>query len=421
MRVFLKRMMKEIGRRLHIDVIFYTRLFSWISLSYASVVLRGLATSFLLARRLPPEVFGQFRYVIAWFSLAGIFSMSGMQAGMITGLSQGQSIVVKKVIRRMLVFLPLGSVLLLIGGGMRWYQGEYLVAYGFFISALAFPLQMLCGLYGPILTGMGNVRRLVVANTLLNTLYACIFAAALSVSQHFLFLVAVYFFVDILAKGSLTLREIKRLPITGTDHEADRHVGLGTHLSAINVFQVIVFQLDQLVIQRFGGYTRLAEYNIALLLPDQIKDFVNSVSGIMLGRLSKYESTAKTLFASRRHFWTATGVGASIFLGYALLAPWVMPWLFPAYAEQVWLSVVYASSLMFVIPTIMGTNFLQAHHQTRLLWRLYTLNSVVQFITNVALTPFFGAWGAIAARVFTRFVTLPVSYPQLREKQDEFK
>lgn len=409
------------GKRLHMDVGFYVQLFSWMSLSYLSVVLRGLATSFLMARKLPPEVFGQFRYLIAWFGLAGIFSLSGMQSGMIRGLSKGHFSVVKKGIRKMLLFIPLGSVFLAVGGVERWYHGERGVALGFFVAALAFPLQALSGLYGPILTGFGQIKYLVKVNTFSNILYALGFAAVLFVSTRFTVLVAAYLLLDILLKGAITIREFRRIPISNVDAEAEEDLALGAHLSAIGVFQVVASQFDQIIIQRFGGYTRLAEYNIALLLPDQVKDFVNSVSGVMLGRLSKYAATEKTLSASRRHFWTAFSLAVCIFLGYGAMAPFVMPWLFPKYAAQVLPSIVYASSLIFVIPTIMGTNFLQAHGQTRLLWRLYAVNVVAQFFANIGLVPLFGSWGGIVARILTRIITAPVSYPSLYKKQESLK
>jgi O-antigen/teichoic acid export membrane protein len=263
-------------------------------------------------------------------------------------------------------------------------------------------------MYGDILTGQQKIKqltRLAMAN---NLLFALAFVIILFVNHGLIAITLAYFGFDVLFRGSLTVRELRRLPLNGT---AGEHLKLGDHLSGIGIFQTIAAQLDQILIQRFAGYQSLALYNVAIVIPEQIKDMVNGLNGTLLQRMSRHEKTNALVQTTRRHFWMVFAGSVAIVGSYALIAPWALPWLFPKYATAVIPSIAYAIGLLS-IPASVGLYFYQAHQELGRLWRFYAVNTTLQIATNLALIPFFGSWGAIWSKTITRLAGLPFTYPQ---------
>ena len=402
-------------KKLQLDVRFYGRSFGLMSLGHTSAVIRGIATTFLMARWLPRNTMGEFRYILALFGIASIFSLSGLNTSIIRGIAKGDTGIARAALKLIFLISPLGSLGLALAAWERWAHGETHVATGLLIAGLIFPLYSVSGLYGAILTGKDEIRKLTKIAVANNVLFALLFFAVILNTKELLPVLAAYFGFDILIRGWITWREIRRLKPGGNSAE---HLRLGKHLSAIGAFQAIAAQLDQVLIQRFFGYGSLANYSIATLIPEQIKDFINSISGIVLRRFSRHENTPQILQQTKRHFWTVTAGSGILAAAYILVAPIVLPWFFPQYQNQVAPSMVYALGLI-AMSSMVGLNFMQANNQIRRLWIFYIASAILQIGSNLALIPFFGGWGAILSKTGTRLINAVLSYPRVDKLGDQ--
>lgn len=409
-RDYIQYMLEKIGQKLHIDLPFYARSFAWTGTSHVSAVVRGVVTTFLMARLLPVTTFGEFRYLLAIFGIAGTFSLTGIHASIIRGIARGDTAVVRGAMKRILAMSLLGSLLLLATAAFKASHQEKEIALNLVFIALLFPLYCISGLYGPILTGKNEIRKVAKITTVTNIIFSFLFLPLICSTKSLTHITLGYFVVDIILRLSNTLIEVRHTPSRG---DAREHLRLGTHLSAINMIQSAAFQLDQLLIQYFFGYASLANYNIALLIPDQIKDFASSMSTVVLKRYSEHIDARKVLRNTRRHFWIVLSGSALIVLAYALAAPPLFAWLFPQYSHQAWISVLYAGSLLS-LSSMVGVNFFQAHNQTKTLWQLFGVNTAVQISANLVLIPVYGNLGAIYSRILSRLLTIPLTYPRIR-------
>lgn len=402
------RALDRLTQALGFDVRFYGKSFVWLGFGQASGVVRGVATTFLMARWLPRNTMGEFRYVLAIFALAGMFAAGGISAGIIRGIAKGDTVVVWAGMKRILMIAPLGTLVLLIAAIERWFVGETTVAIALAFSGALFPIYAICGLYGSILTGQERVQRLTKIAIINNTLFALCFFLVIWKTKELLPVFFAYLGIDILFRGFITWNEIRKLPKQGS---ADEHVKLGDHLNAISIIQALASQLDQILLQRLGGYGTLANYSIATLIPEQIKDFVNAIGGVMLRRFSTREQNQKTLERTRKHFWTMFGLSAGLVAIYALVAPIAIPRLFPQYGNEVLPSILYSVGLLG-LASIVGLNYFQAHNNLKALWQFYGANTALQIASNIVLIPLFGAWGAVASKTLTRIAGIPLTYPR---------
>jgi O-antigen/teichoic acid export membrane protein len=415
LRQHISRLATFLTKKLRLDVRFYGRSFGLISLGHTSAIIRGIATTFLMARWLPRNTMGEFRYILALFGIASIFSLSGLNISIIRGIAKGDTGIARAALKLIFLISPLGSVGLALAAWERWAHGETHVATGLLIAGLIFPLYSVSGLYGAILTGKDEIRKLTKIAVANNVLFALLFFAVILNTKELLPVLVAYFGFDVLIRGWITWREVRRLKPGGNSAE---HLLLGKHLSAIGAFQVIAMQLDQVLIQRFFGYGSLANYSIAILIPEQIKDFINSISGIVLRRFSRHKNTPQILQQTKRHFWTVTAGSGILALAYIVVAPFILPWLFPQYQNQILPSIVYALGLT-AMSIMVGVNFMQANNQIRRLWIFYIANTVLQIGSNLALVPFFGSWGAILSKTVTRLISAGLSYPRFEKSKDQ--
>lgn len=392
------------------DTVFYAKVMGWFGVNYATSILRGISTTFLLARWLPIETFGAFRYIIAVYGIAGIFSFSSFHSGIIRGIAAHDTEVAWAGASSMLRYSLVGSVLLVVAGVERAWRGEGSIALGLWVSACFFPFLSAGSLYGSILTGQGKIRLLSIYNSVSNILFVCLFAMTLFLFKQNVVAICIAFFGgDVVLKGLMSLYQLSRLPRQGS---AQKHLQLGSHLSLMGVFQSFAFQIDQIIIQRLFGYASLANYSIATLIPDQVVDFMKSFSGIFLQRKAQSQSTNKeqdraTIRKQMRLFLVLMG---GVWLVYALLAPIVIPLLFPQYQSQIIPTIIYATGMLGTVTGI-GLSWMQAQHQLAPLWRFSLINTLLQSISTIILTITYGGLGAIFAKTFTRLLSIPFAFP----------
>ena len=409
----------QLTEKLNLDVRFYGRSVSWISLSHVSGVVRGIATTFLMARWLDPVVLGQFRYLLALFGVAGIFSFSGMSSSVIKGISQGDTIVTKIAIHRILQFAPLGSFLLIFAAIERYIHHEPSIGAALLVSAAAFVPYSICSLLGPILLGNERIKYLSVFSLVNNLAFSIAFVVLLILSKNLIIITAGYFVLDVVVRGYFTWKEYRSLEMKGSP---DPHMKLGHHMTGIGAVQTVALYINQILLQRFWGYSTLASFSVATLIPEQIKNATNSLSGVFLQRLSRHERSEKLTKVTQRHFWIGIAGTVGIIAAYMLAAPIMIPLFFPQYEDAVLPTIVYAIGLIG-LPSIIGLYYYQAHNDIRRLWRFNTWNMVIQLTSSLILVPLYGNWGAIWSRVATRVTSVPLSYPllppQTKEKNEK--
>lgn len=394
---------------------FYTKSATLLSMSYGSTVARGVVTTFFMARWLPATTLGQFRYTLSIFGLASVFSIPGLGSAIIRGLGKGDTIIIRTAIRRVMKFSPIGSVAILIAAALKLHQGESDVALAIAIGAPLFPFFSLAPLYESVLTGKQEIRRLAQTNIIVNLIFSVLMLGILFRIKTVAIVFFSYITIDTALRCALLYRETKRTEMKGS---SDLHIQLSNHLTFIYIAQIIAHQIDQVLIQYFFGYKSVADYYVATLIPEQIKNFTKSMGGIILRRFSQYKRSSAILAQARRHYWNSFIISAVPILLYVVSAPFLIRVFFPQYTNEILPSILYSLSV-FTLPTMVGTSFFQAHQEIRFLWKFYNINSFLQITANVLLIPFFGGIGAIASKVLSRILSIGFAYPRLSRQKGE--
>ncbi|MCW1891748.1 MAG: oligosaccharide flippase family protein [Candidatus Uhrbacteria bacterium] len=398
----------DLSKKLKFDVRFYGHSFSWLSVGHFSAIFRGLASTYLVARWVSPEILGQFRYVLTLYGLAGIFAFTGYGSSIIKGLARGETNAVRHAVKRVATYAPLGAVVLLLGALDRYLQGEQTVAYAIAIAALSFVPYTLCTFYTYIYTGYEQIKKLSYANIWSNIAYAVLFILTLLWSHNLIVITIAYFLIDILIRGWITWRAYRSIPRAATSPET--HEVLGRHFNGINIMQSIAGAIGLILLQRVWGYTALAAFSVAMILPEQIINLAKTMNGTLLQRFSRKEIDPKSLQNIQKQFRLVFFGSLIITASYAAIAPFIVPLFFPQYPDAVLPSIIYAIGIL-VIPSLIGVNYFQSQADYKRIWKFYALSASLQILTSIVFIPWLGNWGAIWSRVITRVGSLPAGYP----------
>jgi len=184
------------------------------------------------------------------------------------------------------------------------------------------------------------------------------------------------------------------------------------HLSLINVISIIASYIDQFLAFHFLGPANLANYAFATSPPEQIKGLFKGLPDLALPKFSERteEELKKTM---TRKIIILTVFTILVVAAYIILAPWFYKIFFPRYVDAIFLSQIFALSLLNT-PSALIIGALTAHKKLKKLYLFNVVNPLFQILIMAVLTPLYGLIGLIIARIiartFTSFFSLGIYY-----------
>ena len=181
-----------------------------------------------------------------------------------------------------------------------------------------------------------------------------------------------------------------------TNDEQDREaVVFGKHLTLMSSLQTATAYLDRVIIWHFLGATPLAIYSFALLPIQKIQGMLPILPLALpkLGENKIDEQRKKGIISKFLRLFVITIPSAVILI---LIAPFLYKLIFPQYLE----SIIYfqgLSSLIALSPFLLLSAALITEIKKRALYVINTIAPLLKIILFLALIPYFGLWGIVAA------------------------
>ena len=400
------------------DMVYLTRGSFWSIAGQVSAALIALALSIAMARYVPKDVYGQYKYVLAIVSVLSAFSLNGIGTAVLQSVARGFNGALAdsfKANLRWSFVIFIGTLAL---GGYYLIAGNFVLGLGILIGGTVTPFLGSFNLYAPFLSGKKDfARQAWYADFVTNIIPALALVAVALIAPQPLPLIAAYFVANIAATAFAYWRTARKL------HRAAEHdphmLRYGKHLSLIGILGGIAGNIDQLLLFHFAGATDLAIYNFATGIPDQMKGPLKSLDAMTQARFANRESADIHSSIRNKMFWLFI-TGSIVIPSYILLAPYLYRFLFPAYVVAIPYSQIYALSLFAMIISP-AASFLSAKKKVGHLYINTVVSSFLQIGLLTAGVVLWGLWGIIIARVLLRigsalFVTLPLYYSAVRSE-----
>ncbi|MBU6142101.1 oligosaccharide flippase family protein [Patescibacteria group bacterium] len=355
----------------------------------------------IVARYLPKDVYGEYKYIIGVVALLSSFSLTGLSTAVFQSAASGFDGSLHEGFWQNIKW----SVLVFLGAfGLAAYyftQGDHILAYGVLIGGTLSPLLASANLIAAFLNAKKDFRRTALYIGVIETLLSSgALIITIFLAPNPLTLATVYFLGNTLA----TLWIYRRIAAIYQPDHVKTDPGMMTyakHLSAMGILSTIAANIDQVLLFHFVGPVQLAIYNFATAIPDQTKGPLNMFNTMTQAKF--VDRTDKEVRTGMRNkiFWLA--LSSTLFVAlYILLAPYFFAIFFPKYMEAVFYSQIYAISILTVIFTP-AASYLIAKKKVR-----------EQYVNNIAVSLFqigsmvigvigWGLLGLVIARIATRF------------------
>lgn len=390
-------------RRLQVDVRYFARTSTILTLQYVLSVLSGLITGYLVARLLPPEAYGGYRFGLSVAGMVGLLTLAPLETAIAREIaSRHEAAAVRFTLFWNAVMSLAGALLLLafIPVLGAWWDQERLGSLFLVMALLFVPVQIGSKFFSAIVTGRGQFRQALWIKVASTAAVIVAVPLVLSCTHSLPALYATAVGLPALIVSGALFWQLRHYPSREKSWAPLRY---GTLLSLNTIPVAMASQLDSFVIAALFGLKQLAIFQVSILVPEQAKAWFKSLLPAAFARLATMEDTRHN---RRKLLSVVAGMSGVVAVGvilYAALAPILCAWLFPNYAlaEVVWLSRLSAITLI-AVPPLLLSQYLEAHGMIRSL-QIANLGSAVVFVVMLLiLTPTLGLTGAIIARAGMR-------------------
>lgn len=401
----------KISAFLKVDMAYVIKGGAFLSLGNLFSIAANFILAFFIARLLPKEIYGTYSYIIAWISVLGVFALTGMDTAVIQSVSRGfeNSLIIG--LKKKIKYGLLGTLAALLIGAYYSYSGNYTLSAAFFIGAIFIPFLNGFQIYNAYLVGkkeFGSSAFYAIASQLF---IAIVLIATIIMTKNVINIIAAYLIANLIPNIIFFVNT--RIKIKSSDLGKDEEImGYAKHLSLINAVSIVASYFDQFLAFHFLGPSNLAIYAFAISPSEQIKGFFKGLSDLILPKFSQRseEELKKTM---TRKIIILTIFTALIVGIYILLAPLFYKIFFPRYLDAVFLSQIFALSMLNTPPgLIIGA--LAAHKKIKNLYLYNIISPIFQILIMTILTPLYGLIGLILARIiartFTTFLSLGIYY-----------
>ncbi len=405
LRAFAYRLLRRSEQWTKTDMIYFAKSVSWLTLGngISSVVVFLVAIAY--ANWLPRETYGTYRYILSIASILGIISLRGHYTAVVQAVARGYEGTLQAANRARLAWSSIGSgVAILIALYYQWLH-NYPLAVGMVLVALFLPWLESFTTFDALLQGRKNFSasaRYQIIGRLINGTLTII---TLFLTDN-LYIVTLTYLVSWAGIRLFQHWYVMRhhQPNNLVDAPSLR---FGFHLSINGVISSIANYLDQLLIFNLLGPIQLAVYSFALKPADQLKSILRLVGDVALPKFAskKQQNVGAQILKKALLFGAAIAVIVAI---YIIAAPWLFTLFFPQYQDATFYSQLIAISLLSS-PLFLIISYFQSRKMLKEIYTFNTSVAVIQIAMTLILIPLYGVFGAVIAKLLSRFVNLAVS------------
>jgi len=377
-----------------------TRGGSWLSLAKGVGLFSSLLFAVAMANLIPPEVFGNYKFVLSVAGIIGAFSLTGMGTAIIQAVARGFEGALRSGTTAYLRW-SFGIVVLSLCASVYYFvNGNNVLGTAFLIVAIGNPLLIGFSFFSQFLSGKKDFKIQSIFDSIADIVPVLCLVGTVFLTNNPILIVLVYFLSGMGINLLLQYATIKKYkPGDNTDPQT---IPYAKHLSLMGIMGKVGENIDKVLIFHYLGAAQLAIYAFAQTPIAQLKLLNDIPAKLALPKLSE-RNFLELKESLPRKIFLLVGIMLCIVAAYIAIAPFLFQLLFPAYLESVIFTQILALSLIFV-PGTMFNEALTAHMRKKELYISQTILPIVKIGLFLLLLPAFGIWGAIAATIISQFL-----------------
>ena len=408
----LIRVLRWSERYTKTDMVYLATSGIWNNLTVVTSTVMGLALSIAFANLLPKEVYGTYQYLLSLSAIVATICFSGMQQAVEQSIARGYEGDMKASLRAQLKWNLVPAALGLVGATYYALHANYTVALALIFVAAFTPLISAFNIYGGLLSGTRQFKRIFVYAFLTNIAYYSAITVAILFFKNAVLLVFVNLAVNAAAAVYFYFRTLKVVrPNERTDPQT---ISYGKHLSVMGAFSNSIAQLDSVLVFHFLGPAELAVYSFATLIPERAAALLSFIGSAAFPKYSQrtLKEVQKSIIPQTIR---AAAFGAVLTVIYIVLSPLLYRLLFPKYLDAIPYTQAYAPVILLLTANLVSLA-LTAQRRKMELYITSFVNPIILICLQVPLLMIYGIWGMIAARLLGDTIAIILGLVLLLQK-----
>lgn len=382
------------------DMVYLTHGGFWLSLGTVATAGSSFVLSIAFANLISPESYGVYKYILSLAAVFGAFTLTGLETAVVQATARGKEAVLRSAFWANLYWSAPMAFAAVLGAGYYGWHGNIPLAVGLLCIGFMQPITASAALIGAYVNG----KKLFHLNGGYYAARAVVPAAALVAAMWWTHNPLVLILVSFVANAAVAVTMYAYATYTMPPNKEDDPEALSyaKHLSGMSIFSNVADNIDKILTFQLLGAAPLAIYTFALALPSQSKLVTKSLYNLMLPRFAD-RSEAEVRAAMPEKILRFTLFSVLIVLAYIAVAPTVFQLIYPQYMDAVFLSQIYAISLLGISVSPINI-FLTAKRKTFAQYAISIGVGVFQLVSAVVGIMFAGLLGLVISRVATRFM-----------------
>jgi len=393
------------------DMIYLAKGGFWLTLG--QVVSSG--SSFFLAiafaNLLPKETYGVYKYVISILGILSIPTLLGISPAITQAVARGYDGSLIPAVKTKIYWGLLGSLASIILAGYYYLQSNNILAVAFLISSIFLPFMDAFSIYESFLQGKKLFGTFTKFNIISQITAVVLMLGTLFFTKNVLLLLFTYFLSWIIIRFIFFKYSLKK--INANQNQDTNTISYGKHLSLMGIVSTIANGFDKLLIFHYLGAPEVAIYSIAIAPVEQIKGMIRNINFLVLPKFSQKSREEIKNTISRKIILLVIFL-LFITIIYISFAPIIFKWIFPIYPESIFLSQLFALSLV-TTALFMPYTALQSQIAKKELYLFNFLNPTIQICLLFIGINWGGLVGVIVARILTRFLNFFLVYLLIKQ------
>jgi O-antigen/teichoic acid export membrane protein len=377
----------------------------WLSLSTFATAAATFGLSIAFANFISPESYGVYKYILSLAAVFGAFTLTGLETAVVQATSQGREGVLREAFKVNLLWSIPMAVAATVAAIYYGINGNLPLSIGLLCIAFIQPVITSAAFAGAFVNGKKLFRINAVYYAARTIVPAIALLGSMLLTDNPLALISVNFAANLLVALVMYFQTVRRQK-PNTLHDAS-DISYAKHLSWMGIFSNVADNVDKILTFQLLGAAPLAIYSFSLALPSQSKLFTKSLANLMLPKFAERpeEELRAGMEAKMFRFFLLWLVAAA---AYIIIAPYIFRFIFPRYIEAVFLSQIYAVSLLAGVVAPINI-FLLAKRKIRAQYAQNILIGIFQIVSAGAGIMVAGLLGLVISRIITRFAGAGVS------------
>jgi O-antigen/teichoic acid export membrane protein len=379
-------------------MVYFSKGGFWLVLGQILLAVIGFSSAVVFANFLPPEEYGNFRYILSVASIIGSFSLSGLGVAVSGATARGNEGSLPYAFKTVLTW---GWIMVLAGACAATYyffKGNILLGTGMLLAGATSPFLIAGSLYDSFFEGKKIFSTRTLYSVVRNALPVCSVITAVLLTQNIYVILVTYFLSNTIVSALLHARAVKK-HVENTTVEKDL-VKNGMHVSFMNFLGIFATNMDRVLIFTMIGGAPLAIFSFAQAPLTYVQTGFQMIKSMMFPKFAtrgideiKQNAGTKVLQLSV--------IAVLLTATYWVLAPFFFRIFFPNYIDSVELTQWFAFMLL-ATPFIVYSQTLLAHKHHKELHIVRVVTLVAKIAGLLVLIPLYGLMGVVWAALGTK-------------------